>query len=300
MTEFEIFSEKIEKAVGSKICKEQEVVVRPVIKLNGVIQHGMSIKSPDRKVVPTVYLEDFYEFYKEGTALANIVDRIYEVLTNNSVSDEIDVDFFSDYKRVRGMLGIKLINAKANERLLEDIPHKIYLDLAIVCYVAVRDQSIGCGSILVHNNHIMMWGVGANELLFDALENVSRIEPGRMIRITDILREMVDVDRQLQDAGLEEKDCEMFVLTNESRLYGASVMMYKGMLESIAETLQCDYYIIPSSVHEVLVLPEYATPDYRALNYMVQDVNSTQLTPVEILSDHVYRYSYSEKQLLPC
>lgn len=303
LSDFEIFMEKATKAVSSRCGEGCEVIVRPITKLNGVVWHGMSIKGEGKRVVPTVYLEDFFEEYNRGMTLSTVTDRIYEILLSGNDVEDVNVDFFSDYKQVKNRLGIKLVNAAANSELLKDVPHKRFLDLAIVCYVAVRDQTIGSGSILVHNNHIMMWGISEREVIFDAIENVSRIEPGKLIKITDMLKEMLDdnsdTDSIMEDM-INERQCSLFVLTNESRSFGASVLIYKGMLESIARSIESDYYVIPSSIHEVLVIPADNVTDYETLNRMVQEVNNTQLTPMEILSDHVYLYSRDRATLVEC
>lgn len=302
--DFDTFSQKVKKALESKLSDNSEIVIRPITKLNGVILHGISIKRKDKCVVPVLYLEDFFESYNEGTTLTYIVERMLEVLDSDTGTKELDIDFFSDYKTVKGQLGIKLINAKNNKELLEDVPHKMFLDLAIVCYVAVRNQAIGSGSILIHNNHIMMWGISEKELIFDAIENVSRIEPGRMCKITEMLGNILDdLDVDQKEAGnemLDDSPVDLLVLTNESRMFGASVLVYKGMLESIARSVKSDYYIIPSSIHEVLILPITEQANYESLNCMVREVNSTQLQPVEILSDHVYMYSREKRQLMEC
>ena len=94
---------------------------------------------------------------------------------------------------------------------------------------------------------------------------------------------------------------EMYVLSNKLKIHGATSIVYPGLLEDIAERLCSDLIIIPSSIHEVLIIPESyidsqdnLPPDYES---MIREVNETQLTDDEVLGDCVYHYRRDTKTL---
>ena len=101
------------------------------------------------------------------------------------------------------------------------------------------------------------------------------------------------------DSMEEESETPLYVLTNKARLYGASCILYPNLLDSIADKLTCDFYLIPSSIHEVILVPESGTEDTN-LNDMVAEVNHTQVDPKEVLADHVYYYDRKEDHMISC
>ena len=92
----------------------------------------------------------------------------------------------------------------------------------------------------------------------------------------------------------------MYVASNSDKLNGSSVILYRDMLKNFAESHDVEkLYILPSSLHEVIIIPDDANmeKDIQMLNEMVVSVNCTQVQPEEILSDHVYVYEYSTDTL---
>ena len=85
----------------------------------------------------------------------------------------------------------------------------------------------------------------------------------------------------------------MYILSNTLRSYGAACIAYPHILEMIGEILQRDYYVLPSSVHEVVIVPYSSGLDIRELDEMVREINVTQVAEEEVLSSHAYLYRRS-------
>ena len=295
------FSNKMVNAVTERLKGEGSVDIVPVSKLNGIMLHGLSVRKQAEGAAPTLYLEELYKLYEAGMSLSSIIQHVFEVVENTATPQYVNLKDYADYSKVKKNLSIKLVNASYNEELLKDVPHLRFHDLAVICHALYQDKEAGQASVMVRNSHIVMWGVGPEEVMLTALENAARIAPADMVSITQYMRQMLH--------GREDKECEewfdymendprnMYVLSNKYKKYGAAVIMYKGLLEQIGEGLQRDYVIIPSSVHEVLIMPWFDEIGLKELDDMVKEVNNTQLEPGEVLSDHVYMYHRDTKEV---
>jgi hypothetical protein len=174
--------------------------------------------------------------------------------------------------------------------MLKSLPHREFLDLSLIYKVEFPcEDGMGFGSICVENKHVGMWAVDEDELFLQAKENMERANESTLADIEDVLKQIKD------DAGLNWEDVlevPMYILSNKKRLYGAIQMLDENALREAANFLGEEIMILPSSVHEILLLP---APDSEEgisdLVKTVREVNNTQLDLDEILSYHVYRYS---------
>ena len=305
-TGFDKFTVKIQKAMENHYGDEYIVNIKEVNKNNGLLIHGLTVMKKSEMVCPTIYLESFYERYNEGESLSDIVMEIIEILR---VSDEYKpegLDSFNEYEQVKSRLIIKLINKRFNEKLLENIPYRDFCDLAIVCMVEVDMPGGQTGSVLIHNNHICMWGVHEKQLIDDAISN-SFAKGNAVIRrmedmISSIYHSMNDGVEEISEEQIEDmKNCPggLYVLTNEKQLYGAASIVYKEVRNRLSEQMGGDFYIIPSSVHELIIVPNDIGSSLMNLNEMINEVNSTMVSKDEILSNHAYLYDSGKDLLIP-
>ena len=276
----EIIKERLEERTGL------EVRLAEVTKNNSVTFHGISIIVPEVNIAPNIYLESFFNEYERGMSFEEITKRIISVWEREKGHKHIDVEWFSDFEQIKERIAYKLVNYEANRKLLEDVPHVPFLNLAKVFYVTINCKEIGSGSILVHNNHMELWGVTTEELDEFASKNTPKLFQAEIISMAAIMKEM------MQDVSEEMElliDNKMFVVTNKERHYGAAAMCYPNIIKEFAEQKECDLIIIPSSVHEVLILP-CEGDDFTRFKEMVIEVNETALSPEEVLSNSVYIY----------
>ncbi len=291
-----VFIDLIKERVQQRLGDTAEVRVRSVLKTNNVRLWGLIITEAGKNISPTIYLESFFEAYSKGTSVDAIVDAIVE--SYHSVPRElaVNMEFFKDFERVKEKVAYRLVHLESNKELLADVPFIPYLDLAICFYYAFGDTQIGEGAILIQRSHMEMWNTDEKELFALAQENTSKLYPTEIMRMRTLVEQILG-GQELE--VLEDMEpASMYVLTNKKRIQGAAVILYPEVLEHIAEKLEQDIYIIPSSVHEVILMPDRGNVDEMAVKDMIYEVNRTQLEPEEVLSDSLYFYNRKDKRII--
>ena len=183
------------------------------------------------------------------------------------------------------------MNREANKELLKEVPYEEYLDLAVIFYVLIEVNSHGMASLMIRDEHLEMWNVTKSEIARKAKENTPRLLPYEFGTMYALIEELTG-----EDGGSFED--VMYVMSNRLRSYGAAAILYEDRLEGIGDYLKENYYVLPSSVHEVIIVPESAAPGWEALNALVAEVNETQIEAEDILSDHAYYYDRGKGKLL--
>ena len=200
-----------------------------------------------------------------------------------------DLKAFTSFSTARDRIVYKLINAGLNEKLLSEVPHEMYLDMAKVFYYVLSDQGDKQASILIYNGHMEGWGIDVETLSECAGINTPRLLPGRIYDMNELVSKLMP-EGAMSDPIFRCDDGLMYVLTNERRCFGAACMVYDGMLSSFADRIGGSFYILPSSVHEIIFLKDTGEEDPGALVSMVNEVNGSQVPADEVLSGSVYRY----------
>ena len=294
------FSQKICNAVKEELGEGYRIELKEVRKNNGVILHGLVILFRSQNVAPTIYLDTFLEAYESGTAFAVVVRRLLAVYRKGVPRDSVDMDFFRSFDRVRDRICYRLIGRRWNEALLEDVPHIEFLDLAICFYYAYQGKTLGEGTILVHNSHMKMWETTTSELYTLARNNTPELFPWVSSSLEEVLGEMAGSTEgslpEDPERGLD-REFPMRVLSNAKRLHGAVCMLYPGVLEKLARGAKRGLYILPSSIHEVILLPDTGLGSPQELKRMIHEVNSTQVAPEEVLSNSLYYYDSLQKRI---
>ena len=286
-TNIRCFAEAVSQSVSRKMGDRYEVKLQEVRKNNGEVLQGLIILSAEKNLSPTIYLNSFWEMYVSGTSLERILRMVIEVYEQNTPADNVDMSFFRDYEKVRQRICYKLINTRKNRSLLEQIPHVDLLDLSLCFYYAYEDKVLGSGAILIHNNHMEMWNCTTEMLMQEAARNTERIYPMHLYQMGELLKEYTG----------ENMDVPMKVLTNEQRCHGATCMVYQGLLKKIADRMEDDLYILPSSIHEVILLPASEVEEKEKMQDIIQEVNRACVDPEEILSDSLYFYHRKENRI---
>ena len=276
----EIIREELEKRTGL------EVRAQEVRKNNNVILHGINIIKKDSNISPVICMKSYHEAYEQGAELSEIAEQIYQVYQREKMNTTFDVKWFKDWENVKGQVAYKLINYMENVELLESIPHERFLDLAKVYYVSVDCEKLGKGTILIHNCHLDIWGISAEQLRLVADENTPKLLPAEIGSMYEVMKSILGYE-------MEEdfKEYPMYVATNNQKLFGAAVLCYPGVIKEFAEQLESDLFILPSSTHEVIIVMPKEDGSADVLKEMVCEVNSTMIQSEEILSDSVYFYS---------
>lgn len=292
--EIKRFAEKIERAVATVLGEEYEVKLQEVQKNNGVLLQGLIITRKSQNVSPTIYLQPFWEAYEGGVTLTELVRRIVQIYREDTPMESVDMSFFREFEMVKERICYRLINGEANAELLKKIPHVPFLDLAICFYYAYESSALGKGSILIHNSHVELWDTTTAELMELARENTPRLFPwecGSMeVVVQELMKEPECRGEIFEDKELKFIDMPMYILGNQQRIHGAASVLYPGLLEIIGEKLGVNFYILPSSVHEVILLADTGKESPKELKNMISEVNLTQVDPEEVLSYSLYYF----------
>ncbi len=280
---------------------DTSVHLQTIHKNNGVLLDGLVISCPRSNLSPTIFLNHYYEnkdFFPDIDAICRDILLTYE---QNKPKQQISTDFFTDYTILQDRISYRLIHYEKNKELLKTVPYIRYLDLAIVFYCLLTISPNSSATILIHSNHLKLWGITVRQLYDQACRTAPVLLPYDFRNLSSVLSGL------LHDAAPAERDavkaaafCPMYVLTNTQKLYGAGCMLYPGLLEAISEKLDADLYLLPSSIHEVILLPAESRICQKELAEMVDSINRTELAADEILSSSVYYYSRTQQALSIC
>ena len=246
--------------------------------------------------MPTIYLNSFWEAYEGGVAFAEIIKKIVSIFREDGVGRKIDVAFFTEFDKVKDRVCFRLVNREKNVELLEKAPYIPMLDLAICFYYAFDSGGVENGMIPIYRSHLDNWGVSERDLMECAMENTPRLFPSEIIPMENVLGDLLQEIPEEMRQDIMQK-VSMKILTNSRKTYGACSILYPGVLERMAEQLNGDFYLIPSSVHEFLLLPKEQDRGEDELREMILEVNRTEISPEEVLSDHLYFFCKKEKEI---
>ena len=201
------------------------------------------------------------------------------------------MEFFKDFASVRDRIVYRLVNREKNRDLLCEIPHVEFLDLAVCFCYSYEHPEIGEGMILIHNTHMEMWETCHRELMRLAERNTPRLMPAWLCGMDQALKGVLDEEALLQLKQMQKETGKyMYVLSNDRRCQGAAAILYPGMLARAAQQLGGSFYILPSSIHEVILFRDESQSGGEQLHEMIEDINRNQLREEEVLSDYAYRY----------
>lgn len=317
----------VEKIVNEKLDNGL-TVLRNVTKNNNVEMKAISILRKGEKATPTIYLESYYDEYNSGKTIDEICREIFELYQKSKESIEFKIEDFSEFEKIKEKVFYKLINYDMNANMLKDMPYFRFLDMAIVFYIMISCDDRGIASALIYNQHMENWKVTPEALRKIACDNTWKNYPPVIQKMEDIISEMImkdildDVDASDDSDMIKEdykygsydyedveslikeevanlkadKEIDMYVLTNSIRNNGAVCITYPWVLKNFAEEKNSDIYIIPSSIHEVILIPGTQWSEEQ-MNKMIMEVNKNELDPVEILSNHVYIYRREDGEI---
>ncbi len=288
---FQKFVENIVDLLQERMGDAYEIRVLHVTKNNDVEQTAVALTRQEDSIFPTIYLEGLYQEYREGERLGALAERIINCHEEQSMALDLDMDFFRDYGRVKDRIFYKLVSFETNKKFLRDVPHLRWHDLAIVFYYALEKDMVECGSITIRRQHMLMWKQNAESLYRTARRNTKRGMPELLVSMRELISEMTGVSVREDDA------MPMYVLTNPEKRFGASAMLYSEKIGLLAERFGCDVLILPSSVHEVLLIPDDHVREYDFYRQMVGEVNRTHVEPEEVLSYGLYRYCRENSEI---
>lgn len=298
---FEEFRENILQEIRARADGAFQVKKHDVIRNNNVKQAGIAVVvKEETDIGPCVYLDEFYrEYESDGMKFDEIVDEVYRlILKYDEDMPDVDLSGFRNWETVQKDVYAKLINAEQNKELLEKIPHRDFMDLAVVYYAIARDQAQeDIGTILIYNGHMEIWGQEEENLYQTAMMNMRADGQADFMTIETVVKHILPGIAFPKKDGNASHDMDMYILTNHRRRFGAAEILDKKTLRMVADKVGDGFIVLPSSVHETIILPPKDATEYEGLAAKVREVNDTQVDAEERLSYHVYVYSRDEEML---
>lgn len=293
--------EEFTKTICNKLEMElKECVIKKesVVKNNGLILHGLQISKDESGISPTIYMENYFEEFEKGWCVEDIIEDILNCYMYASKEKPIDIELFDDFEKVKDRIVYRLINMEKNKEMLLTTPHIKFLDLAVVFYYLSDSESPSRYTILINETYVKLWKKTKEELFEYAVMNTPYLLKVSLRGMESVIHEMFSeegtgIDEYKEESMIKEtkKDEIMYVLSNAYGVYGAACVLYHQVLDKFANLVACDFYILPSSVHEVILIPKNETVQKERLKQMVKEVNETEVAMEDILSNNVYLYS---------
>ena len=269
-----------------------DIKVVHVDKNNGLRLTGITILPEGQTVVPTIYMEDFYKDFQAGRWIDDIVADVVQLYEENKLQEDFILPDVTDFEVVKDIVCFKLINRERNREKLSSMPHRDFLDLAIVYFIPVSIDGGKGGTITVTDNLFSQWQTDEETVYQYALKNTKRLYPVIRQSMEDVIRDMMGADAPT-DLFSEKNGVPaipMFVLRcHKGDMTKAAAVLYDDILREFGQAYG-NFYILPSSIFEVLLMPTGCPPDSTFVCPVVRGVNAGQVAPDEILSDNAYDY----------
>lgn len=265
-----------------------------ILKNNDVVRHAVIICPPDSSITPTIYMDDYYtDYIEQRSTLPEIVNQI--CLLADMAQKEMPrfKEFAFDFDSCKSAIFFQLISKERNKQLLEDCPYLPFLDLAITFHVVFRQTENAMESVRITNTLLDMWQKNTKDLMKLAQENTPRIFPPHLERLDKVLADYAKMRPLKHDI---EGQSPLLMLSNNRGIQGATAILYKDVMRGLAEKYRTNFYLIPSSIHEFLLLPEEQAESLQSISELVRQVNHERVNEEDILSDHAYFYNWKDNQ----
>ena len=252
----------------------------------------------------TVYLDQYYQDYLRGESLFEICSDLLSLYRENQLPD-IYMSALMDYGKMKGTLRTRLVDREQNAAFLEIGPYKMHPVGAEVVYAELVRNRDGTCRMRVTHELLEQWGVPEQEVFEAAMENSQKEEGVRFVSLSSVINETFweamggTLGLKTPEEEPIDKD-ELYTLTNRFRHNGAAVLLYPGVLEDVHEKMGGDYYILPSSVHEVMILSKEAEIPFEVLRDTVRSVNRELVCPEERLGNDIYEFQGKTGTLQKC
>ena len=287
---YDQFVQAVERKVNEGTDDDTAVCIHTAVKNNGRERKGIRLTKRGVNISPAIYLEEYYEQFQSGGTVEDAAGDILRLYDEISFSRSWEKDHISDYAKVKGRIVYHLVNKEKNENMLTDTPYVPYLDMAAGFYVLFEVNAYGTAAMMIKIEHLKLWDVTEEEIYHQACRNTERLLPYEFRTMKEVIAELTG---SKEDPGRDV----MYVLSNTIRSFGAAVVLYDGVLAYVGSCLRENYYVLPSSVHEVIIIPESEAPGKKELAAMVAEINATQVEEEDVLSDNAYYYDRNLKKL---
>lgn len=271
-----------------------QVCIVPVIKNNETVLDALQIYEDGISHCPMIYLNTYYDEYCEGTPVDEIMRSIVQFYVRSRKEDFLlSPETLCDYSSIRSRIVMRVVNFEKNKHILERCPYRNFMDLAITYRILAAKNEGGISTVLVTTTMMEQWSISESQLYDIAIKNSVELFPPRIKNLRALIDECTE---SMMEDGIDQTvpggsyDDGLYVGTNDCGINGATVLCYPGVLEDFSNKIGSDLYILPSSVHEVILLSAKTDILPETLVSMVTSANASIVAKDEILSDSIYYY----------
>lgn len=298
MTKQDFMEQLIEELYRYFSPEQYQLEGSVLLKNNDTKRYAILLKKIEGTVSPTIYLDNFYSEFEHGrTTISETASHIYEQMHDFEDKIEAYQEFSAELSDCSNKITYQLVSKERNKQFLESVPHLPFLNMAVVFYIIHHVSKEGMESICVTNELAGKWGLSAKSLYIIAEKNTPILLPPIIDTMEHTLELLMgEINCAIEPAKDSNKPIPMHIMTNKYQINGASVLLYHGLLDGLAEKLGTDLYVIPSSIHELIIMPaEDGSLSLSKLSDMVKEINENHVKEEEILSDCAYYYDHKEK-----
>ena len=297
---FEEFKQQLmddlKQMLSARTGSEVSVEANQVQKLQQESYDGIIVKKDNLSIGVNLDITRYYSDLEHGRSYQDVLhSAINAVEKGFDEAPRLDISQLMNYEVMKHHLITQLIPVAGNEDMLAVMPYKQIEDLALVYRFKVGSDEFGQATILVKNDLLRRLDITAEQIFEDAMISSPKEAEPSLRNMFEVTAELAGEDLFELLGEVDSPVMQMYVCTNKSTYLGASVLMYPGMMDIAADKLGGDFYVIPSSIHETLLIPAKDVDSFRDLEKMVREVNETQVAPEERLSDNVYHYDAKER-----
>lgn len=283
MLEYKEYKEKLKEMVQENLGDNIEVDFVTTEKNNGSLKEGITLYEKGINFIPCIYLDELYQKYTVNEDIQTSVKQVLEIFETKKHVNADEV--LGVWDAVKDKVSVRVVHSKWNQKRLEGMPYKRFLNLSVIFHLVLQEAESGNTTLLIHNQTMEHWGITLDILWKAAMKNL-KAEDFTIQDLTKVVSDMLGTERKEDDSigG-------MYIMTNKSRCYGASALLRTDLLAGFAERMKKDFYIIPSSVHEIMLMPDDEIFGVEYLEKMLREINKTMVKEEDVLSDQVYYFS---------
>ena len=294
----EKFAEEVLRGVEEKAGETLKARIVPGNKNNGATLTGITASKHEGKGGVCIYLDNYYGDYCDNRiTLDEVTEDVYvKLMEHRNDLDGVDMKALWDWEAAKTRIRAKLVNREMNCGFLKKVPHRDFLDLAVIYYVTLDGLSeSGTAAFTVSDQNMEVWRKDENALYQMAVSNMRLDGEPVFEDMEEIIRSMIP--DAMPDLAVGIPKIRSYILTNPKKVFGAVELLDGNTLTEIGDKLGSDYMVLPSSLHESIILPVDGRISYQELADIVTDINRNVVSIVERLSDHVYLYERKEGAL---
>ena len=303
MMSIEEFADNVKENVGKYFPDTTIEANIQFVQKNNVKLTGLVVREKDNTMAPTVYLESFYNDFKKGHDMDDIIHEIADVARKHLYAvPKVDLDIFKDANKIKELVLPKMVGQIGNEAFLKDKPHTVVQDMASVYYIPLDKE--GSMTVTLTDNHLETLGITKEEIHKAAMENIGKAKM-KIVELKEMIKEIMKeqgmpeflIDDFIQNSA---GGPDVYFVSSENKHLGAGILANTEALNKAVREFNPEgnpVFIIPSSIHEILIVPDDGSMTVDQIKAMVCEVNATQVSPEEKLTDNVYSFDPESREL---